>query len=1392
MSLCRSLFFWGLLCGSLLYSPLIHASDVWDGPAFTTTPEALRLAAAEIKAGKDVGATVLLREDHLSFDAQGKETETYHMIYRIENEEGVKGWAETSGEWEPWRQAKPEIKVRVIGPDGAVHVLDPKTLNDVPVHEEDPEVFSDRRRYGGPLPAIAVGAIVEEEVTIRDTAPYFAGGSVERIVLAMNAPVAKSRIVLTHAEMLPLHFVLHLLPDASVKKSSASGQETITIENGLLPPYGERPPHLPPDVVVRPEVEFSTGTSWHRVAEEYARMVSDKMRPSDVQPLLTKLNLKDGSRQETIRKLVATLHKSVRYTGVEFGESGLVPQFPSETFKRKYGDCKDKATLLAAMLRAAGIPASLALLDTGPDRDINIDLPGMGAFDHAIVYIPPSGADKEMWIDATDNYARPGDLPFVDYGRWALIVDQSTTALKRIPELTAVQNFHREIREFSMAEFGLADIVEKNEQTGPRESEYRDFYSGDAKQIREQSESYVKREYLADALISLNHGETADVSTPFSVTFVTKGKRGSTDYEKATMAIRVEDLFYGLPDYFTSTADDKEKEKEGKDQEPAERQQPRVWDWQLHPFINEWDYRVKAPPGYKLRALPQDKNSQLGTARFTQQYSTNAEGTVVEAVLRFESGKPRLTVAEAKTLRDAVVGAENGDPIFITFDQVGHSLMAAGKIKEGLAAYHDLARLHPKEALHRIQLARALLDAGLAERARSVAKEATLLEPNSAQAYRTLAWILEHDLIGRRFKRGFDYDGALAAYRKAKQLDPKDKDIRANLAMLLEYDRAGKRYTAQAHLKEAISEFRELKKMDEDAGRAHDDFVLYDLWYMRDFKGLAEAVAALPATDTRRGFVIAGVAAAEGADAALKKSLEITTEEAARRTALTGAGWLLLRLRKYPEAADILLAGARGESQEAQITPFAATLKKAKLREDIKFDDADPRSAIQRLFSIVLSDVQDYNQVRRLMSKNALRAPDTKKEEEEFRKSMFQVQAQLESSGMPLEPLGDILLSNTRYSVEGSDAQGYKVTMEAPGAQPQDWFVVREDGQYRIVEFALEGQKSPENLGWQALEELNRNDLAGARKWLDWARERVHMSAGDDPLAAAPFPYFWTKGQEGDASAVRTAALVLVPSKELKGDELKALLQARENARTDQLKAELDLVMASAYAAQERWAELASPAQRLLKSFPDSITAFRFLTGAYARTSGFDDWDKLVQERIAKHPDETAYTRSAAELAAYRGNFTITRQLLKELMDRSKATQGDLNSYAWDALFLPPPIGQDSVEAAERANQLSKSANFSIMHTLACVYAVAGKPAQARDLLLKAMEAGFMEEPESAVWLALGEIAEQYGEADAARVMYARVERPDIEYPGSNYVLAQQRLAVLKTPTAATAKTAGR
>ena len=422
-----------------------------------------------------------------------------------------------------------------------------------------------------------------------------------------------------------------------------------------------------------------------------------------------------------------------------------------------------------------------------------------------------------------------------------------------------------------------------------------------------------------------------------------------------------------------------------------------------------------------------------------------------------------------------------------------------------------------------------------------------------------------------------------------------------------------------------------------------------------------------------------------------------------------------------------------------------------------------------------------------MMSRNADRALDEKKDREDFRKQMTGMRIQLERTGLPLAVLGDIAIPNMRFSVEGKGSPGYKVTVMAVGTGPQEGFVVREDGAYKLLELVSGKDGVPEHLGWQALEELDKNDLAGARQWLDWARDEVHINDSDDPLSGQPFPHFWTRGQQGSADEIRTAALVLVPSKELRDQDIATLLKARDSLKSEEQKGRLDMVIASAYSAQERWSELLPVAERLTRAYPDSLIAFGFATRAYATTGRLDDWKKLLDQRMAKHPEEDGYTRAAARLAEYHGNFVHSRELVKSLMDRGKATAADMNEYAWSALFLPSNIDQDSIEAAERANQMTNNANFAIMHTLACVYARAGKPAQARELLLKAMDTADLDEPDSSVWLAYGVIAEQYGATDAARAMYAHVEKLKTNDPVSNYQLAQHWLASLGRSGTATA-----
>ena len=161
-----------------------------------------------------------------------------------------------------------------------------------------------------------------------------------------------------------------------------------------------------------------------------------------------------------------------------------------------------------------------------------------------------------------------------------------------------------------------------------------------------------------------------------------------------------------------------------------------------------------------------------------------------------------------------------------------------------------------------------------------------------------------------------------------------------------------------------------------------------------------------------------------------------------------------------------------------------------------------------------------------------------------------------------------------------------------------------------------------------------------------------------------------------------------------------------------------------------------------------------------------------------------------ATLAGRRGQFEKSREIVKAIIDKGEGTANDMNLYGWHALPLAGPISQETIDITVKANERAKN-NWAVMHTLACVYAAAGKPNQARSLLLKVMELQGDEEPGSSVWFGLAMIAEQYGVMDAAEKMYARVEKPKNEDPADTWAYAQQRLSAVRALAKSTTKPAG-
>jgi hypothetical protein len=314
--------------------------EPWEAGPFAADPAAVVQAASRLDAGSgEDEAIVLLADTRLRFEEDGRATRVEWVLYRIRNAEVSEEWSTLEAYWQPWHQERPQLRARVIGPDGAVHSLDPATITDAAMFPE-PNLFEDARALRAPLPAIGPGAVVEQEVTVRDVAPFFDRGWVEQRFIRSFSPVRHARLVVEAPEGLALRYVVRDLPDGGLHEEIADGRRRLRFEYRDLSPYDDEIElWQPPDARWLSYVGISTGVSWADVARRYAEIVEEAIRGADRAPELRRFlrsaAVPGSSRRETIDRLLALLGSEVRYAAVELGVGRIVPRSPVETLTRR-------------------------------------------------------------------------------------------------------------------------------------------------------------------------------------------------------------------------------------------------------------------------------------------------------------------------------------------------------------------------------------------------------------------------------------------------------------------------------------------------------------------------------------------------------------------------------------------------------------------------------------------------------------------------------------------------------------------------------------------------------------------------------------------------------------------------------------------------------------------------------------------------------------------------------------------------------------------------------------------------------------------------------------------------------------------------------------------------
>lgn len=1351
----------------LLFCSLpLFAAEPWDLPAFSTEPKALVAAAEKVDPGEK-GLVLLLDEATFSFEADGSTRTTLRLMYRVVTAASVEPNAQVVANWAPWYDQKPVIAARVVTKSGTVHLLDAGAVTEAPARDASLDIFSDNRILRAPLPAVEVGAVVEYVITVDGRSPIPGAGTTNVFSMGRSVPVQRTRLILDAPLALAPRILNRsaLQPQVEEIENETGGRRRTTFVSNRLEPDDHLESFLPFDEAGYPTIAFSTGSSWQAIATAYAKIVDQQIAGSDLQKLVRSAVGTAKDRREIVARALAAIQKDVRYAGVEVGEGSIIPRPPSTVLRNKYGDCKDKATLLVAMLRTLGIPAHVALLRAGMDFDAHPDLPGLGMFNHAIVRVDGAAGGDPIWVDPTDEFSRAGELPIQDQGRMALIASPSTTSLTRTPESPSSANRTVETRTFELPEHGKAKVIETTEASGVDDATQRRYYaSNELKRYRETMEGYVKSYYFAKSLAKLDVTDPHDLTRPFRLTLeAAESGSGIVRNGEAAVAVHPGALFNGIP---SSLRDWREPEP---DDDPKDMPKKREHDFIMPvPKVKVWTVRVVPAAGYAARALPAAETRKLGVFTYETAFSLQPDGSVV-ATLTLDTGKRRMTAAEFEETRLAVSKLIRGPQIDIGFDLIGQRKLNEGDVGGALAEFRKLAALHPKEAQHHVEIARALLAGGLGESARQEALKAVSIEPGNAQAQITLAEVLRHDLLGRPFREGVDLAGAVAALRKAKEIEPDELDVRVRLARLLTYGEDGVQFGRNARLIDAIAEYRLLAADLGERGQDYDGELMVALAHAGHFQALKDLAASSQEKQRRNLGRILAIAAMEGKDAALRELSAFDLET--RRTYATNLAQYLLAIRLYPQAAVMLEASLHGTPQASQSALYIDTIRRTRRIEDVPAAPGDPADVLRQLFLALSKGKKD--DALALMPKEVQERIRTKEQKQGSDPFEF-VAREMKGGNLPPVAMVDILYAMFQVQKEGSDATGYRLRLR-PSVEVTSsdfaMFVTREEDGYRI-----RASNTDESLALAALRFADRGQIEPARVWLNWARELVQAFSGDDPLSGSAFARYWPKSKAtATVDEVLLAANLLVG--EQTGENGKALEELREKTAGESVRLLIDRVLARGYGIAEEWGKAVAPARRLVAKEPDSGAAFVALATALSYTGGNAECEALAKARLERLPNDRDALRALSQNAAATFDFVAAERYAQQIVEHTPE-RADYNNAAWYGLLAGNL--EHAMENAQKATAGERGRGAAAsLHTLAAVYAEKGKTLEAREALLNSMEQRQHDQPRDEEWYVLGRIAEVYGVREAAIAAYKRVEKNETPQ-GDIWRLTSRRLGQIK------------
>lgn len=290
----------------------------------------------------------------------------------------------------------------------AVEISDPKI--------DGSELISNVREKVIRIPASDPGNVIgyeyeleEQPMLLQDTW-YFQG----------EAPVVEARYSL----QLPAgwEYKAAFLNHAEVKPTQAGGGQSLWTVSNVRGIKAEQ--EMPPlrGVEGKMIVYFlppgGTGdrgfANWQEMGNWYRDLTKGRNEATpDIKTKVAQLTSGLQSPLDKMKALAQFVQHDIRYVAIELGIGGWQPHPAGDVFTHRYGDCKDKATLLAAMLREIGIDSYYVVINT-ERGSVTPDMPANSGFNHVILAIKLPDGISAASLSATMHHPKLGDILFFD------------------------------------------------------------------------------------------------------------------------------------------------------------------------------------------------------------------------------------------------------------------------------------------------------------------------------------------------------------------------------------------------------------------------------------------------------------------------------------------------------------------------------------------------------------------------------------------------------------------------------------------------------------------------------------------------------------------------------------------------------------------------------------------------------------------------------------------------------------------------------------------------------------------------------------------------------------------------------------------------------------------